>query len=289
MAKNNTAITTGADLDVSPARAFALLSDPAELQQWLAEDVHLEAHAGGRFTFAGRGAYAPTSTALTVFEPDHKIAWHWPLHGVTGLVTLAVTPKDTADSCRVDVVCDFPELPEIPRARELIDDLWRFYMGNLKTHAEGGVGVILPDFSDPAPEVRQSIHIAAPRATVFRALMDPELLAKWCWGTATVEPRVGGSYSYGWTYEIDGKSVKGGPTRILDLVENERLVTDWPDWRGDDSNNTQKITWLLEDDGAGTKLTLIHDGFVRTSDISDFPFGWRGFLEAIQGVAVAAI
>lgn len=84
---------------------------------------------------------------------------------------------------------------------------------------------------------------------------------------------------------MDGKKVLGGPTRILELVENERLVSDWPDWRGDETNYTQKITWLLEDQGDGTLLTLVHDGFVRASDISDFPFGWAGFLEGIRDVA----
>lgn len=27
----------------------------------------------------------------------------------------------------------------------------------------------------------------------------------------------------------------GGPTKILDIITNERLVTDWLDWRGDNT------------------------------------------------------
>jgi uncharacterized protein YndB with AHSA1/START domain len=117
---------------------------------------------------------------------------------------------------------------------------------------------------------------------VFRALLDPALLDAWTFGKASVERRVGGRYSYGWVYEHDGRTVEGGPTRILEMEENVRLVTDWPDWRGDAANGGQKITWLLEDDGEGTRLTLIHDGFARASDISDFPFGWNGFLGLIK-------
>jgi uncharacterized protein YndB with AHSA1/START domain len=288
MADADPGIGTGYDLDITPARAFALISDPAELRHWFAEEVEIEPRIGGRFAFAGRGTYAPVSTVLTRFDPGVTLAYDWPLHGVTGTVTLTVTAKDTPEVCRVDVACDFPELPPIPRGRELIDDLWRFYMGNLKTHADGASGVILPDFGDPAPEVRQSIHIDAPRAKVFAALIDPALLAGWSGGTPVVEPRVGGRYTYGWSYEIAGKQVAGGPTRIIELVENERLVTDWPDWRGDETNNTQKITWLLEDDGEGTRLTLIHDGFVRAADISDYPFGWAWFAGEIRRVAEAA-
>jgi hypothetical protein len=45
-----------------------------------------------------------------------------------------------------------------------------------------------------------------------------------------------------------------------------------------------EIAWLLEDAGAGTKVTLVHSGFSRTADQSDYPFGWRGFLESLKNV-----
>jgi uncharacterized protein YndB with AHSA1/START domain len=284
----NTVITITSDLPVSAARAFALISDPGELGHWFAEEVSIDRRVGGAFSFAGRGAYAPVATQLTHFVDGSAMGWTWPLLGVSGAVMMTITPGEEAEASRIEVTCDFPELPPVVRARELIDDLWRFHVGNLKTHAEGAPGVFLPDFSDPAPEVRQSVHIAAARPAVFRALVDPAMLAQWTFGTPSVDARTGGAYSYGWSYEIDGKPVAGGPTKIIDYVENERLVTDWPDWRGDDSNSGQQITWLLADDGDGTRLTLIHSGFSRASDISDFPFGWSGFLELIDAAVVGA-
>lgn len=289
MKQTDPEIANGCDLDVSPARAFALLTEPAELSRWFAEDVEIDPRAGGLFTYAGRGAYVPTSTKLTAFEPGRTLAWEWPLHGVLGYVTATVTPAEPGDGCRVDVVCSFPTLPPIPRGREHVDDLWRFHLGALKALSEGETDVVLPDFGDPTPEVRQSIHIAAPRSAVFKALIEPEMLAEWTlFGKPEVDPRIGGKYSYGWVYEAEGKTLYGGPTRILDMEQDVRLVTDWPDWRGDDTNGEQKITWLLEDDGTGTKLTLIHDGFGRASDISDFPFGWVGFLDGIRSAVVKA-
>jgi len=287
MAASEHDITNGVDLGIGAAEAFELISSPDGLERWFAEEVSIEPVVGGRFTFAGRGAYAPVSTTLTGFQPDQLMSWDWPLHQVVGEVTLTVLPKDEPGECRVEARCNFPSWPLLPRARELVDDLWRFHLGNLKTLSEGGDGVILPDFSDPALEVRQTIYIEAARSRVFQALLDPTLLARWTYGEPVVEARQGGRYSYGWAYEHDGKQVAGGPTRILELVENERLVTDWPDWRGDASNDGQKITWLLEDCGSGTNLTLIHDGFARASDISDFPFGWSGFLEMIRDVCVS--
>lgn len=278
----------GYDLAISSARAFALITMADELRHWFAEDVEIDASLGGQFRFAGRGAYVPVATVLERFEAGHLIAWRWPVHGVDVTVTLTVTPKDDPDTCRIDVSCTMPHPPQIPRGRELIDDLWRFQLANLKTYSEGGPGVFLPDYSDPTPEVRQTILVNAPRASVFRALLDPELLKQWCGGEAVVEPRIGGQYVYGWSYEVDGKQVAGGPTQIVELIENERLVTDWPDWRGDESNAGQKITWLLADEGAGSSLTLIHHGFSRAADVSDYSFGWACFASEIKRVAEAA-
>ena len=72
--------------------------------------------------------------------------------------------------------------------------------------------------------------------------------------------------------------------KILDLVENERLVTDWPDWRGQNERGRTRVAWLLESVGEKTKVTLIHGGFSRAADGSDYPFGWGGFLERLKGV-----
>jgi uncharacterized protein YndB with AHSA1/START domain len=74
--------------------------------------------------------------------------------------------------------------------------------------------------------------------------------------------------------------------RILDIVPNQRLALNWPDWRGDSAVPMQSITWQLEPDGAGTRVTLVHAGFVRTVDFSDYPFGWGHFMAEMAKVAV---
>ena len=86
-----------------------------------------------------------------------------------------------------------------------------------------------------------------------------------------------------WAYQVDGRDVIGGPTTILDYVENERLVTDWADWRGDPSKPPTRVSWQLEVLGANrTKVTIVHGGFPRIADFSDYPFGWAWFAAELK-------
>lgn len=273
-------------LPAPPDRVFAALTDPQELAVWFAEHVDVEPKAGGAFRFWGKHTYgvrdrtAATQT-LTRFEPEKALAFTWPIDGVATTVELALAPGDDGET-KVEGRHAFAGPAPFARPAELVSDLWRIHEGNLKARLTGEDAITRPDFDDPSPVVRASIVVAAPRATVFRALMEPEKLAKWMWAeAAVVEPKVGGRYSYGWNYKIDGRDVAGGPTRILEFVENEKLVTDWPDWRGDETVPDQTVTWLLEDVDGGTRVTVVHAGFVRPADISDYPFGWAGFLNQL--------
>jgi uncharacterized protein YndB with AHSA1/START domain len=128
-----------------------------------------------------------------------------------------------------------------------------------------------------------SIVIEAPRERVYRALLDPAALNAWIASGAEVEPRAGGRYRYGWKYEVGGRRVEGGPTKILELVENERLVTDWTDWRGDEKRGVTRVSWALESLAPNrTRVALVHDGFSRAADVGDYPFGWGGFLRRLK-------
>jgi uncharacterized protein YndB with AHSA1/START domain len=121
--------------------------------------------------------------------------------------------------------------------------------------------------------------IEAPPTTVFRSLLEPEAVNRWFGSrSAVVEPRLGGRYELNWSYQVDGRDVVGGPTRILEFTPYQKLVLDWPDWRGDSSVTGQTITFLLEPFGNGTPLTFVPAGFGRTTNISDYGFGWGWFL-----------
>lgn len=276
-------------LPAPPERVFEALSAPAELERWFAERVEVEPRAGGAFRFWGRHSYGTpdrerAAQRLTRWEPPRALAFCWTIDGVESTVALELAPDDEEahrGGTRLVLHHAFAGPLDAPRPKSLIDDLWRLHLGNLHAHLGGG-GVVRPDFDDPAPAVRLSVLIDAPRERVFRALLDPATLDRWVASAAEVEPRVGGVYRYGWSYPIDGRQVEGGPRRILELVENEKLVTDWPEWRGDETVPAQRVTWLLTDEAGKTRVTLVHDGFVRAADLGDYGFGWPEFLAALR-------
>jgi uncharacterized protein YndB with AHSA1/START domain len=278
------------ELPAPAERVWRALTDPAELKRWFAEGVEVEPKQGGKFRFWGKHTYGapPRERAhqrITRFDAGREIAFEWEIEGIESEVILVVEPladDSGAGKTRLSLRHKFPCPPAVPYPRELVEDMWHLMLGNLRALLRDRE-VMLPDFTDPAPEIRVSIVIEAPRERVFRALLDPAALDAWIATGAEVEPRVGGRYRYGWKYDFAGRKVEGGPTRILELVENERIVTDWPDWRGDESRGATRVTWTLESLGPSrTRVTLVHDGFGRAADIGDYPFGWDGFLRRFK-------
>ncbi|WP_374575167.1 SRPBCC family protein [Phenylobacterium sp.] len=278
-------------LAASPSAVFAALTEPAALRAWFADEVEIEPRAGGAFRFWGPHVYgAPDREAadgrVTRFGPGRALGFTWTLADAPGEVVLELAQSpEKPDQTQLTGVHRFARTPAIGRAAELVDDLWRIQAGNLMAYLAGGEGIVRVDFTDPKPQVRMEVVIAAPVAAVFKAFVDPELMARWLGAPEPVaETRPGGRYSYGWRYEVDGRTVSGGPTRILEFEENRRLVTDWPDWRETPGVPAQTITWLFDDLGGSTRVTLIHAGFVRPVDISDYPFGWPGFASQLKAL-----
>jgi uncharacterized protein YndB with AHSA1/START domain len=139
---------------------------------------------------------------------------------------------------------------------------------------------------------RVSRHLRAPRAAVYRALVDAEAIARWkvpSGMTAQVhqfDGREGGTFRISLTYDEPdrtGKTTAHTDTytgRFVRLVPGELVVeadefeTDDPALRGE-----MTITISLADaDGGGTDLVAVHDGLPDGVSPADNELGWRDSL-----------
>jgi uncharacterized protein YndB with AHSA1/START domain len=104
------------------------------------------------------------------------------------------------------------------------------------------------------PEVTRSIDIQAPPSVVWRWLSSPQALRKWLSSTLEIDLRVGGAYHL---LGPDGTRISG---TVLELVPEGRLVLSWVE---EDAGwiHPARLVICLEATGAGTTVTLTHDGF----------------------------
>lgn len=136
---------------------------------------------------------------------------------------------------------------------------------------------------------RISRHLNAPRARVYRALLDPRAIEAWkvpdgmtC-RVYDFDAREGGAFRISLTYDSPaaaGKTTAHTDTyhgRFARLVPDEQIIeidvfeTDDPAFRG---AMTVTITLTDADDG-GTHLLAVHDGLPRGVSAADNETGWR--------------
>lgn len=135
---------------------------------------------------------------------------------------------------------------------------------------------------------RISRRMNAPRAAVYRALLDPGAVARWkvpdgmtCHVHA-FDPREGGAFRISLTYDAPtatGKTTAHTDTyrgRFVKLVPNTEVVevdefeTTDPALRGE-----MTITIRLADADGGTEVLAVHDGLPPGVPANDNEAGWR--------------
>jgi uncharacterized protein YndB with AHSA1/START domain len=114
-------------------------------------------------------------------------------------------------------------------------------------------------------------------AQVWRALTDPTLLAKW-WAAGDIRPVVGHRFT------LDMGQWGKQPCEVL-AVEPERLLS--YSFAPGTLNTT--LTWRLEPEGDGTRLSFEHRGFDLDSALGQTAFqgmgaGWPNVLARIAAV-----
>jgi uncharacterized protein YndB with AHSA1/START domain len=130
--------------------------------------------------------------------------------------------------------------------------------------------------------------VNAPRASIYRALLDARAVATWMVPTGMTshvhefDPREGGSFRISLTYEdpsAAGKTTGHTDTyhgRFVKLVTDEQVVqslefeTADPALRGE-----MTITFTLIDADGGTDVHAVHDGLPPGVPPADNETGWR--------------
>ena len=140
-------------------------------------------------------------------------------------------------------------------------------------------------------------RVAAPRAAVYRALLDPEAIAVWRVPSGmssrvhVFEPREGGSFRVTLTYQEPtgtGKTTEHADTyhgRFAELVPDERVVelvtfeTADPALAGE-----MRITTTLADAVGGTEITAVHDNLPPGLSPTQNEAGWRESLDKLAAL-----
>jgi uncharacterized protein YndB with AHSA1/START domain len=148
---------------------------------------------------------------------------------------------------------------------------------------------------------RITYRVNAPRAIVYRALIDASAVAQWMVPTGMTshvhafDAREGGSFRISLTYDAPtgtGKTTAHTDTyhgRFLKLVPNEQVAevvefeTTDPALQGE-----MTITFALADaDRGGTDIVALHDGLPPGVPPADNESGWRSSLAKLAALVEA--
>jgi uncharacterized protein YndB with AHSA1/START domain len=141
----------------------------------------------------------------------------------------------------------------------------------------------------------------APRAAVYRALLDARAVAKWMVPNGmssqvhTFEPHEGGTFRISLTYDAptgSGKTTAQTDTyhgRFVKLVPDAQVVqvvefeTPNPAMQGE-----MTITFTLNDAEGATDLVAVHDGLPRGVSPADNELGWTMSLSKLAALLESA-
>ena len=145
--------------------------------------------------------------------------------------------------------------------------------------------------------IRIARHIRAPRAAVYRALLDARAIPRWRVPTGMTgvvhefDAREGGSFRISLTYDAPtgtGKTTARTDTyhgRFARLVPNEQVVevlefeTTDPDLSGQ-----MTVTTSLVDADGGTDVLVVHEGIPRGVSVVDNEIGTRMSLDNLAAL-----
>ena len=147
---------------------------------------------------------------------------------------------------------------------------------------------------------RISVHVNAPRSAVYRALLDPDAIAKWrvpAGMTSQVhefDPREGGSFRVSLSYDVPGQSGKSAARtdtyhgHFARLVPDEQVVEVLEFETADPAlGGTMTMTTTLTDADGGTDVLVAHEGIPDSVPAADNETGTRMALANLASLVEA--
>jgi uncharacterized protein YndB with AHSA1/START domain len=147
---------------------------------------------------------------------------------------------------------------------------------------------------------RTSRHVDAPRAHVYRALLDVQAVATWMVPSGMTshvhefDARVGGSFRISLTYDIPtgtGKTTAHTDTyhgHFVKLIPNEQVVEVMEFETADaEMRGEMTVTFTLTAADGGTDVLGIHDNLPPGVSPADNETGWRMALDKLAALVEA--
>jgi uncharacterized protein YndB with AHSA1/START domain len=132
--------------------------------------------------------------------------------------------------------------------------------------------------------VRREVQIAAPPATVFAFLTDPEKIMRWMGTEATVDPHPGGLY----LVNVNGKNIARG--QFTEVIPVHRLAYSFG-WEGREKvpPGSSLIEIDLVDKAGGTLVRMTHSGLPDKEECVSHEKGWTHYLGRLVIAAAGGV
>jgi len=130
-------------------------------------------------------------------------------------------------------------------------------------------------------EAEVAIRIEAKPETVFDFFTDPDKMIQWMGRSAELDPRAGGRFYL----DINGENIASG--EYIELDPPRKVVFSWG-WEGEDSvtpPGSSTVEILLDADGDGTQMRLIHRDLPNAESAERHSHGWNHYAERLSAAA----
>jgi uncharacterized protein YndB with AHSA1/START domain len=263
---NQTLLRLHITVPVAPSAVYQAITNSSSLENWLTERSRVSL-SDGVFELWGRylpGAPDKPATKLTEAIENRllRFTFNYKTHTLPVALELATSNKGTILSLTQEIVERLP-------GEASFNDFWGLSLENLRRLLLKGSGPLFCDYSTVHNEKAAVMaQINRPAKEVFTGLIDPQQLERYMADKATVEPRPGGKYDFGWG--------GNGPIKILELEPDRKLTYSW--------HHDTVVSWILEDSEGGTRITLVHSGFAKDRSTDDYTAGWWKFVNYLKSM-----